>query len=60
MLVVNKLVVSVSDAACLLSVSDQKIYKLIFSEQLVAYKDGKAWKIQMSSIENYINSRVAK
>lgn len=57
---INKLLLHVSDVASLLGVSSQKVYEMIRSEELPAYKAGKAWKIHASSVEIYIQSRLSK
>ena len=56
----EKLVLHVSDAASLLGVSSQKIYQMIHTRELAAYKAGKAWKISATAIEDYIRSRLNK
>lgn len=57
---INKEVLHVSDAASLLCVSSQKIYEMIRKGELAAYKDGKAWKIHVASIESYVHLRLSK
>lgn len=60
MMKIEKLVLHVSDAACLLGISSQKVYEMIHAGKLLAYKDGKAWKINTSSIEDYIRLKLSK
>lgn len=48
----------VADAASLLGVSSQIIYKLIRLGELNAFKNGKAWKISAQSVKDYINARL--
>ncbi|MBP2656592.1 MAG: Helix-turn-helix domain [Firmicutes bacterium] len=50
----------VSDAASLLGVSSQTIYKLINGGELKAFKTGKAWKISTQSINDYTNANLNK
>lgn len=57
---IEKLVVHVSDAASLIGVSSQKIYQMIHTGELAAYKAGKAWKIPTVDIEAYIQSRLTR
>lgn len=57
---IEKRVLHVSGAASLLCVSSQKIYQMIASGELFAYKAGKAWKIPEESIENYLKSKVPR
>lgn len=57
---IEKLVLHVSDAASLIGVSSQKIYQMIHDNELAAYKAGKAWKISVASIEDYIKLRLAQ
>ncbi|MBO4780038.1 MAG: helix-turn-helix domain-containing protein [Selenomonadaceae bacterium] len=58
----SKTLLHVSDVASLLNCSSQKIYNLIKTNQLTAYKDagGKAWKVPVSAVEAYVNSRVTQ
>jgi excisionase family DNA binding protein len=48
----------VADAASLLGVSSQIIYKLIRLGALNAFKDGRAWKISVQSVNDYIQARL--
>ncbi len=56
MVQVNKSVIFASEAATLLGMSVQRVYGLIHSGELPAYKekDSHAWKIPAESIANYI------
>lgn len=57
---VNKSVIFASEAATLLGMSVQRVYGLIHSGKLPAYKekDSHAWKIPAESIENYIREQM--
>ena len=55
---IEKLVLHVSDAASLIGVSSQKIYQMIHDGELTAYKAGKAWKIPVKAVEDYIKLRL--
>lgn len=59
-MIINKTVLFVSEAACVLGCSSHQIYQLIHAGQLKAYKDdgARAWKIPERSIEQYIYSRM--
>ena len=57
---IEKLVLHVSDAASLIGVSSHKIYEMIQSKELPAYKAGKAWKIPSEAVEDYIKLRLSK
>jgi excisionase family DNA binding protein len=57
---IEKIVLHVSDAASLISVSSQKIYQVIHNNELLAYKTGRAWKISAMAIEDYVKSRLTK
>ena len=57
---IEKLVLHVSDAASLIGVSSHKIYEMIQSKELLAYKAGKAWKIPTDAVEDYIKLRLSK
>ncbi|MEG6586474.1 helix-turn-helix domain-containing protein [Dendrosporobacter sp. 1207_IL3150] len=59
-MVIEKLVLHVSEAANLLGVSSQKVCEMIQNRELCAYKAGKAWKIDAASLENYIRLRLKK
>lgn len=56
-MLINKAVLYVSEAACVLGCSAHYIYHLIHTGKLAAYKEegGRAWKIPEASIMNYIN-----
>ena len=54
------LLLHVSDAASLLGVSSQTIYKLIANGELKSYKSGKAWKISTESVNDYVNMQCNK
>lgn len=58
---ITKEVIFASEAATLLCMSTQRIYKLIHTGILPAYKDedSRTWKIPVSSLENYIKNRKA-
>jgi excisionase family DNA binding protein len=53
---IEKVVLHVSEVACLLQCSSLTVYKLIHSGKLPAYKSGKAWKIRVSDLEKYLRS----
>ena len=55
-ILVSKSVLFTSEAATLLSLSVQRVYGLIHSCKLPAYKekDCRAWKIPAESVTNYI------
>lgn len=58
----SKTLLHVSDVASLLGYSSHTVYNLIKTKQLTAYKDagGKAWKIPVSAVEAYVNSKIVK
>lgn len=55
---IEKLVLSVSEAAFVLGCSEHKIYRLIHSNVLGAYKDvgGRPWHIPDYCVKDYISS----
>ena len=57
---VNKSVIFASEAATLLCMSVQRVYDLIHTGKLPAYKekDSRAWKIPAESIANYIQQQM--
>ena len=59
-MLIDKLTLSVSEAASILNCSSQTIYRLIHNKSLNAYKDlgGRPWHIPDYSIRNYIFSRM--
>lgn len=59
-MLINKTVLFVSEAACILGCSAHYIYHLIHTGKLEAYKEkgGRVWRIPESSIEKYIASRM--
>lgn len=56
----EKDILTVSEAACVLSCSTQCVYRLIHSNALRAYKDaaGRPWRIPESCIKDYVASRM--
>ena len=62
MLTITKKVLSASETAAILGCSVQKIYHLIHTKQLVAYKDegGHPWRVPEYCVENYIAARLDK
>lgn len=54
------LLLHVSDAASLLGVSSQTIYKLIANSELKAFKTGRSWKISTQSVNDYANTNLNK
>lgn len=60
MIQVNKSVIFASEAAALLGMSVQRVYGLIHSGELPAYKelDSRAWKIPAESVANYIQKQM--
>ena len=52
------LILHVSDAASRLGTSSQTIYKLIDNGDLKAFKTGRAWKITMQSLNDYVNNEL--
>ena len=59
-MLINKTVLFVSEAACVLGCSSRQIYHLIHTGQLRAYKDegAWAWKIPEEAIMSYIATRI--
>ncbi|MDY4416691.1 helix-turn-helix domain-containing protein [Selenomonas sp.] len=59
-ILVSKSVLFTSEAATLLSLSVQRVYGLIHSGKLPAYKekDCRAWKIPAESVTNYIQMQL--
>lgn len=57
---INKSVLFVSEAACLLGCSSYQVYRMIHEGMLPAYKDegARAWKIPESSIQAYIQTQM--
>ncbi|MGE1062181.1 helix-turn-helix domain-containing protein [Megasphaera paucivorans] len=53
---IEKVVLHVSEVACLLQWISLTVYKLIHSGELPTCKSGKAWKIQVSALEKYLRS----
>ena len=60
MIQVNKSVIFASEAASMLCMSVQRVYGLIHSGELPAYKekDSRAWKIPAESVANYIQKQM--
>ena len=58
---VEKNILTVSEAACILSCSTHVIYRLIHTNALRAYKDaeGRPWRIPESCIKDYVASRMS-
>lgn len=56
----EKNILTVSEAACVLSCSTHIIYRLIHTHALGAYKDagGHPWRIPDVSIKNYVATRM--
>lgn len=52
---ITKTVLHVSDAACLMNCSAGKVYNLIRSGHLDAYKVGKSWLITVDALDNYLH-----
>lgn len=59
-MIIEKNILTVSEAACVLSCSTQCVYRLIHSNALRAYKDaaGRPWRIPESCIKDYVASRM--
>lgn len=57
---INKRVLYVAEAACVLCCSTYQIYNLIHKNELNAYKDenSNAWKIPEESIHAYVEKRM--
>ena len=57
---IEKNILTVSEAACVLSCSTHNVYRLIHSKALRAYKDaaGRPWRIPESCIKDYVASRM--
>ena len=60
-MMIEKSILSVSEAATKLSCSDSIVYRLIHAKALGAYKDvgGRRWRIPEASITGYIESRMS-
>ncbi|SHK98462.1 DNA binding domain-containing protein, excisionase family [Selenomonas ruminantium] len=58
---VEKNILTVAEAACILSCSPHVIYRLIHSNALGAFKDaeGRPWRIPESCIKDYVASRMS-
>ena len=58
---IEKNIMTVSEAACILSCSTYVIYRLIHANALKAYKDaeGRPWRIPESSIKDYVTARIS-
>ena len=58
---IEKNILTVSEAACVLSCSTHVIYRLIHTNALGAYKDatGRPWRIPEACINDYIASRIS-
>lgn len=61
-MLINKSVLFVSEAACVLGCSSYQVYRMIHEGRLAAYKDdgARAWKIPEEAIQAYIHSRMEK
>lgn len=61
-MLINKSVVFVSEAACVLGCSSYQVYRMIHEGRLAAYKDdgARAWKIPEESIQSYIQGCMEK
>lgn len=59
-MIIEKNILTVSEAACVLSCSTQCVYRLIHTHALRAYKDaaGRPWRIPESCIKDYVASRM--
>lgn len=57
---IEKNILTVAEAACVLSCSTQNVYRLIHSKALMAYKDAacRPWRIPESCIHDYVASRM--
>lgn len=53
-MLIEKLFLHVSDVASLLGCSSHTVYQLIKKQQLLAHKEGKAWKIYAEDVKRYI------
>lgn len=53
----DALVVTASEAAQLLRVSNAKVLEELRSGAIKAYRDGKGWKIPVSVLEEYVQQR---
>lgn len=53
---IAKIQVHVSEAAALIGCSSQKLYMAIKNKELHAHKDGKAWKIVVTDLYEYITT----
>jgi|GEM_PF-1989107 len=54
-LAITKIVLHVSDVACLMNCSSMKVYGLIRTGQIDAHKAGKAWLITVDALDNYLH-----
>ena len=61
-MLINKSVLFVSEAACVLGCSSYQVYRMIHEGRLAAYKDegARAWKIPEEAIQAYIHGRIEK
>ena len=51
------LVVSPSEARKMLVISSNRMYEMLESGELPAYKEGTSWKIPVQSLKHYITQR---
>ena len=58
---IEKNILTVSEAACVLSCNTHVIYHLIHTNALGAYKDakGRPWRIPESCIKDYVATRMS-
>lgn len=58
---IEKNILTVSEAACVLSCSTYNVYRLIHTKSLRAFKDaeGRPWRIPESSIKDYVATRMS-
>lgn len=50
-------IVTPEEAASMLRIGMNQIYKLLNANSIVAFKEGRTWKIPKSSVVNYIANR---
>ncbi|MBO6179913.1 MAG: helix-turn-helix domain-containing protein [Selenomonadaceae bacterium] len=59
-MLIEKKILSVSEASAILSCSDNIVYSLLRSQALRGYKDfgGRRWRVPAESITSYIDARI--
>lgn len=53
----ERLVISATEAAGLLNMSQAKVLELLDAGEIPAYRDGRNWKIPSKSLEGYVLER---